>query len=395
MAVSVSLPIAWISLGKGLLLLVGLGYLLASAIPGKRYVNFSVPQSLTSKIALIPLVLFFISLLWTDVHMEIALLALVKHAKLLVILLLPCFIRTPREAYIGAMAFVAGQLFLLFSSWLLAAGIPIFWALDATGYSVVYSSYLDQSIMFATTAAVLWHLKRGEPWQRWMTGTLAAATLASAILLLDGRTGYVIAIAMVSLAVMWTVPKKLRIATLLVTPVLVLAVLLLGSSHVQGRITKIFHESQSYSQQVETESSSGWRLNAWQRSIQAIQENPWYGHGVGSWAITVKRIQGASATQTFGEGNASNPHQEYLLWGVEIGLAGTALLIFLFAAMAWDARHFPPSVQRATWSVLTALAVAGLFNSVLYDDLIGDYFCVALGLLMALGFQNSSKVPPA
>jgi hypothetical protein len=31
------------------------------------------------------------------------------------------------------------------------------------------------------------------------------------------------------------------------------------------------------------------------------------------------------------------------------------------------------------------MAVACLFNSALYDDLMGDYFCVVLGLLMALG----------
>jgi hypothetical protein len=37
--------------------------------------------------------------------------------------------------------------------------------------------------------------------------------------------------------------------------------------------------------------------------------------------------------------------------------------------------------------------VACLFNSALYDDLMGDFFCVSLGLLMALGAR--SMVLPA
>ena len=147
---------------------------------------------------------------------------------------------------------------------------------------------------------------------------------------------------------------------------------------------------------METDTSSGWRLNAWQRSIQAIQEQPVLGHGVGSWAVAVKRLQGETGAKVFGEGNASNPHQEYLLWGVELGLGGFLLLIALMISMALDARRFTPGVQKALWSVISALAVACLFNSSLYDDLIGDFFCVVLGLLLAMGMRQEPplKVVP-
>jgi O-antigen ligase len=196
---------------------------------------------------------------------------------------------------------------------------------------------------------------------------------------------------MLTLTAMWLLPRRLRLAALVVTPALVLSVLYVGSSHIQNRVSLIYQESRQFSQHIETDSSSGWRLNAWQRSIQGVQEMPWYGHGVGSWAITVKRIEGSAATKIFGEGNASNPHQEYLLWGVELGVFGSLLYAVVLLAMAIDARRFTPPVQKAVLSVLAALAVASLFNSALYDDLIGDFFCVTLGVLMAMGFRDRQE----
>ena len=172
----------------------------------------------------------------------------------------------------------------------------------------------------------------------------------------------------------------------------------LGSARVHERVTKIFAESQHFAQtqQVAEGDSSGWRLNAWLRSVQALQENPLQGHGVGNWAPVVKRIQGSNADALFGVGNHSNPHQEYLLWAVELGVGGALLLLGLFLCMARDALRFPPPVQRALLGVVAATAVACLFNSALYDDLMGDYFCVSLGLLVALGLRSSSPafIPP-
>lgn len=384
-AASVGLPIAWISLAKVLVILVGLGYLVANLVRGRT--DSVLAGSLTAKAILAVMLVFFASLAWTQIGLDIAFLALVKHAKILVILMLVGIVHTQREARWGIAAFAAGQVFVLASSWLLALGVPIPWTTDPTGDYVVFSTYLDQSIMLATTAAVLWHLRTEKLWPSWLGGVLAIAALADAVLLLDGRTGYAVAITMLTLAVVWAMPRRTALLTLIVTPLLILGSLYFGSSHIQSRVSQVFRESKSFSHQVETKSSAGWRLNAWQRSIEGIEESPWYGHGVGSWALTVKRLQGDTAVQTFGQGNASNPHQEYLLWGVELGIGGSLLFAAMMLSMALDARRFTRPVRQAIWSVLAAMAVACLFNSALYDDLIGDFFCVALGILLSMGFR--------
>lgn len=383
---------AWISLSKALLFIFGLAYLIANHVNKRNDISLDILW--TPRIILATLVVFSLSLLWTEVDMETALLVLVKHSKLLEIILLITLIHTAREARIGISAFIAGQTFLLICSWLLAVGVPIPWVTNPIGRYVVFSSYLDQSIIFASSSAVFWHLRSDKLWPRWVGIVLAVAALINVFLLLEGRTGYAVALAVIALAVMWTMPKRLRLAALVATPIFLLFSLYLGSTQIQLRVSKIINESQNYSKQMDTESSSGWRLNAWHRSIQAIEEKPWLGHGVGSWTKSIKRLEGSTANKTFGEGKMSNPHQEYLLWGVELGIGGTLLLLSIMFSIARDAQRFNDATMRTILSLLAATAVACLFNSSLYDALMGDYFCVALGLLLALGHRSTPSSSP-
>jgi O-antigen ligase len=387
-ALSVSLPIAWISLAKFLLFTFGLVYLIGNHWSKRN--NSILAQLWTTKIVLVIVIAFAVSLLWTEADTEAALSSYVKHAKLMGLLLIVSLIRTEREARIGIVAYATGQGFLLLSSWLMFLGVPLPWSADDATKYVVFSTYLDQSIMFATAASIFWHLRTARLWPKWTGILLAALALINVLLLLEGRTGYLVALTSLSLGVMWAMPRRLRLATLVATPLIVLVALSLGSAQVQQRVTKIIDESQDYAktQHGSVESSTGWRLNAWHRSLQAINEKPWIGHGVGAWTPAAKRFEGSTAKQIFGEGNHSNPHQEYLLWGVELGIGGLLLLLAFLVCVIRDALTFPAGIRYATLSVLAAMAVACLFNSSLYDDLMGDFLCISLGLLIALGARS-------
>lgn len=385
---------AWISLSKILLFVSGVGYLISNHFHKNRDTLWQ--RIWTTRIILATVVVFTASLLWTEVNMDFALLTLVKHAKLLTVLLLISLIRTEHEARVGMMTFAMGQVLVLLMSWLMAMGVTFPWTTPSNAPYVVFAeSYIDQSIMFATTAALFWHLQSERLWPRWLAGVVVVAALLNVFLLLPGRTGYLIAIAMLSLALMWALNRRLRVAALAVAPLVIIFGLYFSSGQVKDRITQAISETQNYSHQIETKSSSGWRLNAWHRSVQAITESPWMGHGVGSWTPAVKRMEGATATQVFGNSNSSNPHQEYLLWGVEIGAVGVLLLVACLGGAAWDASRFPTGIRRATQSTLVAIAIACLFNSALFDDLMGDFLCVSLGLVMALGLrvQKSQPIP--
>ncbi len=391
--ISVSLPMAWVSLAKVLVLAVGLGYLCFDYVRGQR--DAALGTLWTPRVLAVIGIAFASSLLWTGADLPSALNTLLKHIKVVEIALLAVLVRSVAEARLGIAAYALGQGFLLLSSWLLFLGVSVPWqAGSAVGYEV-FSTYLDQSLMFATSASVFWYLRGEGLWPKWAGITLAVLALVNTLLLLEGRSGYLVALTTIALAIMWAMPRRLRVPALVITPVVLLLGLSLGSAKVHERVTKIFRESQNFAQtqQVAEGDSSGWRLNAWLRSVQALQEKPLQGHGVGNWALVVKRIQGDNADSIFGLGNHSNPHQEYLLWAVELGVGGALLLLALFIGMARDALRFPLPIQQAMLGVVAATAVACLFNSALYDDLMGDFFCVSLGLLMALGVR--SMVLPA
>ena len=384
--VSVSLPIAWGSLAKILLFASGLFLLVSLSFRSSRIIWFS--NAWSPKIIWITLTVFSMSLFWTESLTSIGVWALVKHAKLLEVLLLVLLIQSVGDAKTGISALMLGQSFLLLSSWLLAFGVPISWTLDPAGKYVVFSSYLDQSIMFASMAAVAWHLRNEGLWPKWVSTLFTVAALINVFFLLEGRTGQVVGVVVFSLIVMWSVPKPYRYIAFGITSLLLSLVLYVYSLAFNTRLSGVVTESQQYAQKTDVQTSAGWRLNAWHRSLEAIQEKPLLGHGIGSWALTVKRFEGEKGTSVFGESNSSNPHQEYLLWSVELGVVGLLLFLLLLFSIAKDALLYTTPIQRSIFSVAAVLAVACLFNSVLYDDLIGDYFCITLGLLMAYGIQT-------
>ena len=391
-AVSVSLPIALISIAKVILVVASMFYL--GALWWRQRPEMAFKQLLTVPAVLVICAAFALGLFWTDADLGDALTIAVKHAKVIEIVLLVGLIRTLREARIAIAAFALGQAAYVLTAWLLVAGVPIGWADNHQGQYVVFSSYLDQSLIFATSAAVIWHLRSLRLWPGWLAALVAVAALVNVLLFQQGRTGYLVAFAMIALTILWDLPRKWRLLCLIAVPGAVMTVLYLGSQTFHGRVSKIVPEGQAYAQQSEIVTSSGWRLNAWHRSLQGIQASPLIGHGVGSWTDTVKRFEGSAATKVFGSGNASNPHQEYLLWGVELGVPGVLLLVALMVCIFQDTRGFDAPVARSTQSVLTAMAIACLFNSALYDGLIGDFFVVTLGLLLALGVRTRFSQTP-
>ena len=137
--------------------------------------------------------------------------------------------------------------------------------------------------------------------------------------------------------------------------------------------------------------SSGQRLNFWRRALQAIAEKPLYGHGVGSWNREYRRLENDNPSPVTAQ--VRNPHQEYLLWGVHLGVGGVLVFLAFLLALLRDARAFSPALRRATGSAVAVLAVACLFNSSLFDALIGEFFCIVLGLLLAFGRQERPAGP--
>jgi O-antigen ligase len=390
-ALSVSLPMAWISLAKVVLFVTALSCLVWGAISpsiDRAFSTLKIPH-----IILLAMVTYALSLIWTQADHAFALSALVKHGKLMTIVLLTYLIRTTFEARYVMLTFIAGQAFLILSSWLLAIGFHLPWVTDAVGNNVVFSTYLDQSIMFAASAGVLWHMRDAGLTPKWAMVGLSALGFGASLFLLEGRTGYLVSLLAIGLATWWATPRKFRWHTTFLMPLFLVGLLVVGSPHFRDRVGNILHGTQAYTAHNDNKTSEGWRLNSWKRSVQAIAESPFIGHGVGTWAIAVKTIEGKDADTVFGKGISSNPHQEFLLWSVDLGVGGFLLLMSVFYAAYRDSGRFAENHRRALISLLAVTALACCFNSALYDDLMGDYLCAALGVMLALGLRSKLEQP--
>jgi O-antigen ligase len=153
-------------------------------------------------------------------------------------------------------------------------------------------------------------------------------------------------------------------------------------------LIQVKNEVLSYSSNAAPETSSGLRLNLWHSSLQSISQHPLAGSGVGSWSTEYNRLQREKNPAHQDVSGNWNPHQEYLLWGVQLGVPGILMFLALMLSVLRDTLKMDDPYARATQSTLLGLAVACLFNAAIYDALIGDFFCVLLGLLLALGLQN-------
>ena len=346
----------------------------------------------TSIIVLLILAAFAVSILWTTGTQAEALGSLVKYGKLLIIPVVVLLLRNRTEAIVALAFFMAVQLFLVVSSWMLFASLPVPWAIARTAlsHSVVFSSYLDEGLMAAVFAGLCWHLRGLVPGRFGSYCAIGVALLAlgNVFFVSQGRSGHVVAISLLTLAILWELPRKYRLGIVLV-PFLLLVSLYAVSPKVQNRVEAVKNEVRAFSfdkgADVVTGSSSGIRLHFWHLAVQSIVEKPVLGSGAGSWSSEFNRLEPLHNPEHQDIQPMGNPHQEFLLWGVQLGVPGVLLLAGLMISILKDTLAMDQMAARAAQSVLLALAIACLFNATLYDALIGDFFCAALGFLLALG----------
>lgn len=400
-AASVGLSMAWVSIAKFALFVFVMAVMMWQLTGSTRRLAatpWRIPEH-TGRAVAVCLLAFSLSLFWTTANTSESLGSLGKYGKLLTLLLLPMLLKTKREVIHATTVFVAVQAVLAGSSWFLFFGLPVPWATSkgAMLEFSVFSTYLDQSIMSAVTAAVCWHLRNMAPgrYGRFAAIFIALICMSNVLFALIGRSGHIVAIALLSLAIMWELPRRYR-WLLIMLPIVLLTVAYNVSPKVQLRVAQVKTEVQAFSfdkgESIVTGTSSGIRLHFWHRAIQSMAQSPWLGSGVGSWSNEYNRLEKQLSPGSVMLGEKSNPHQEYLLWGVQLGGLGITLLLGLFTSILRDMRQADIPARRAGLSVLAALSVSCLFNASIFDALIGDFFCVALGLMLALASYETRQL---
>jgi O-antigen ligase len=354
-------------------------------IKAQSAVNKVDPRQTISVVILVTCIYMAMSVCWSQVDVASAMISWSRHARLLTIPILYYLLRDSSKAHVVLKAFIYAQVFVVMSSWLLVFGIRAPWvtALYAGDTYAVFGSYLEQSISQAVLVALLWHQRNtvfGERGKYLALGT-AAATLVLTLGFLPGRSGHLVALGLISVACVHEIPKRYKWTAVLV-PFLALAIIGAASSNFRGRMMQISSDITAYTRDSNANTSSGERIVYWQTSFKAIAERPLFGFGAGSWNHEYHRLEGGRAIA--GSLNVDNPHQLFLLWAVDAGLVGVALLCAVLLSLWLYAGKLGIADALSLQAIVAALVISGMFNSMIYGIGMGDFFCVALGILASM-----------
>ena len=385
LALSVSLGVALVSLAKLMLLIAVLLQGLSDVRQRHRATasnsagTLPWPSSLWWGAA--ALLWMGLSMAWSSAPADAAWLSLSRHARWLVLPAAFYLLRAGTPAWPVLQCLVAGQLFVLLSSWLMVIGIPLPWAISVMSpdNAVVFASTIEQPITCTLMMLVVWYFRDQwpVPYRRFAVWAVLALTSANVLLVVTGRTGQMALLLAWMIILLTSLPNRHRWLAVAV-PVLLAAIVGLGSERMQERWLKAQTDVLALQQGPlnKEENSLGFRIDAWQKSVQAMAEKPILGHGVGAWNQAYQS-NGGTVPQ------ANDPHQQFLLWAVESGLMGMALFAGFLTLLWRNAFALPWPARWCLRSVVAIEVLTGLVNSTLLGAGIGEFFLVLWAALLA------------
>jgi hypothetical protein len=144
----------------------------------------------------------------------------------------------------------------------------------------------------------------------------------------------------------------------------------------RARVISFFDEVGSYHSNASS-TSAGQRLMYWTKAVGFIKEAPLLGHGTGSIR---EQYRHSVANQIGMAGElTTNPHNQTLAIGIQLGLVGIAMLLAMWIAHLELFR----SSSFAAWGGLVVVIqniIGSLFNSHLFDFTHGWAYVIGVGV---------------
>ena len=299
-------------------------------------------------------------------------------------------VETRRRAMLG---FLAAMLLTAILSWLVGLRIlPVaewMWRGCLPENPAIFRSSITQNIMMVYAAFLLALQARAAttPKIKWLASSLAILTGSNVLFMVQGKTGYLILLALLVYFV-WQIraqhlPRGGRksgwgkgLVMVLLVPILMLSAYQI-SPRLQGRINEMVAEFQAWQPNAGSKTSTGERLDFYYNTLVLVKQHPLLGLGTGGFAAAyAQQVQGKGVMLT------RNPHNEYLMIMVQLGVAGLALLLYLFHTL-WRCAAQLPSLfeQDAARGLVLTIGIAALFNSPLLDHSEGLFFAFASAML--------------
>ncbi|ALK31530.1 O-antigen ligase family protein [Burkholderia plantarii] len=226
---------------------------------------------------------------------------------------------------------------------------------------------------------------------RFVFGAIVALSLVDVFVMLQGRTGQVIALllmAVIGLRIFIAARRRSsRLAALTVVLFVALAAAVVGMLATMhgGRLMQVGTEVQQY-EQSDAATSSGLRLDWYKRALQLYTARPLIGYGAGGLGVEFQKL---SAGKTLADAKLTeNPHNEYLLMAVQLGTLGLVLFVNLLVRVWAGSRTLDARSRHLLLAWLTIFAIGSLANSLLLDFAEGHMLVLLAGILIGCGWRT-------
>ncbi len=303
-----------------------------------------------------------------------------KYRELLIIPVLISFLTTEHNRYRVWKAFVSASVLILLISSLMDFGIlEINWQGDPS-----YNTRITHSVFISFFAFYCAHKAYDGKRYAKLYFVLLIISVINLFFIVEGRTGQLIAVSLVLLFGVQRFTKKVLLLTVLVMAIL--SVFYLSFSDKANRINEgiVNIQSDLKPDAEHPPSSMGQRYMYWGYSLKLIAEKPLLGHGTGSFAKEYERIAHSEPLKT------KNPHNEFLMISVQLGLLGLLIYLGFLASQYYYAKKLPNEERWLAQGLLLSLIVTSLFNSPLLDHHEGHWYASMIALCFA-SLQVNSK----
>ncbi|MGL4600081.1 MAG: O-antigen ligase family protein, partial [Plesiomonas sp.] len=225
---------------------------------------------------------------------------------------------------------------------------------------------------------------------RYLSLVICLASIVNIIFCVQGRTGYLAILTAISVIPFFFLDVKKTIAVFFIGALMVGGVFLTDNS-ASERVKLGFNEiercvdSGDYTAES-CNSSMGLRIFYWNSALQKIKSHPIFGYGPSNQFIP--RLPGSPD----GYSVENNPHNEYLMQGVQLGGYGVILFLALHFIAIFKLLKIDTKQTRLVFIILSMYITANFFNSFVNDIAEGTLYMVVFALVVAFTLpRNEGK----
>ena len=338
--------------------------------------------------------LAIVGMLWADASFAERLDATRGLHKLLAIPLLIVQFRRSDKGVLVLGGFLASCTILLVVSWAIYLFQSPPYRMGVPGVPV--KDYIVQSAEFLLSAFACSHLamKAWHDHRRALALALVALAvvfLANMTFVATGRTSLVALPLLLLLFGTQRFGAKGTLA-LAIGGVALAALVWAASPYLRGRALGVIDEMQRYHSQ-NAETSSGYRLEFWKKSLGFVADAPVFGHGTG--AIPALFRHAAGHDSRIAAAVTGNPHNQTLEIAIQFGLLGVVLLFAMWMAHVL----MFSSGGLVNWlgqALVLQTVIGSLFLSYLFDFSTGWIYAFGVGVLggMAAAERGPARKSP-